>query len=76
MSLYTKIAFHQTKYNLKRVHPDCSCDLRYGASGFKQCDISVLYPLISNLCEGGLKCANQGKVDVKTLFIASPESDV
>ena len=24
MCLYTKIAFYQTKYNLKRVHPDFS----------------------------------------------------
>ena len=45
MSLYTKIAFHQTKYNLKRVHPDCSCELHYEASGFKQCDSSNTRPL-------------------------------
>ena len=53
MSLYTKIAFHQTKYKLKRVHPAYSCELRYGASGSKQCGVperhtskyvSVLHP--------------------------------
>ena len=49
-------------------YPYTSCqDLNF------QIHFSTIY---SNLCEGGLKCANQGKVDVKTLFIASPESDV